>query len=150
MKDLNFNDLDDLEVIKMNNKNKAISPVIAVILLVGVAIGAAALAYSWYMGIQKGTQEVGGEAAGRTAVTSSAAMTILNVNDSGGVTVKNIGGVTLTSIFCYINSTSNCSITSLSPGSSGSCTLSSGLSSGLNIVKCTSTEGAVATYQKPL
>lgn len=137
----------------MNNKNKAISPVIAVILLVGVAIGAAALAYSWYTGIQKGTQEVGGAAAGRTALASSAAMTILNVDDNGKVTIKNIGGVTLTSINCtcggsICNNGTYTTIGSLSPGSTNSsiaCNLSSGT---VNIIKCTSAEGAVATYQK--
>lgn len=137
----------------MNNKNKAISPVIAVILLVGVAIGAAALAYSWYTGIQKGTQEVGGAAAGRTALASSAAMTILSVSDSGNVTIKNIGGVTLTNIQCSSNG-ANCStgapIANLTPGSSNSqiqCTLNNGT---VNLIECTSDEGAVATYQKLL
>lgn len=137
----------------MNNKNKAISPVIAVILLVGVAIGAAALAYSWYMGIQKGTQEVGGAAAGRTALASSASMTILDVNSTGYVTIYNNGGVNLTSISCtkdgtLCNGTGTSSISNLAPGSKDSTTIQCSLSSGVNTIKCTSAEGAVATYQK--
>ncbi|RLG58451.1 MAG: hypothetical protein DRN95_04280 [Candidatus Hydrothermarchaeota archaeon] len=133
---------------RMNNKNKAISPVIAVILLVGVAIGAAALAYSWYMGIQKGTQEVGGAAAGRTALASSASMTILDVNSTGYVTIYNNGGVNLTSISCT-NNNNACSgtISNLAPGSKNS-TINCSLGSGVNTIKCTSAEGAVATYQK--
>ena len=130
---------------------RAISPVIAVILLVGIAIGAAALAYSWYMGIQKGTQEVGGEAAGRTALSSAAAMTILNVNDSGYVDIKNIGGVTLTSINCTSNGNpcSNNPIDSIPPGGTNTSYIKCSLSNGtVNIIQCISAEGAVASYQK--
>ena len=129
---------------------RAISPVIAVILLVGIAIGAAALAYSWYMGIQKGTQEVGGEAAGRTALSSAAAMTILNVNDSGYVDIKNIGGVTLTSINCTSNG-EKCdgTIESIPPGGTNTSYIKCSLSNGtVNIIQCISAEGAVASYQK--
>ncbi len=150
MKDLNFNDLDDLEVIKMNNKNKAISPIIAVILLVGVAIGAAALAYSWYMGIQKGTQAVGGTAAGQTAQASSAAMQITFVN-STTITIKNIGGVDIntTLITCTpsVNSSLWTDTDTLNPGESATTQFLSSLGSGVTNIKCVSAEGAVATYQ---
>ena len=131
----------------MNNKNKAISPIIAVILLIGVAIGAAALAYSWYMGIQKGTQAVGGTAAGQTAQASSAAMEIVDIDSNKNLTIKNIGSVTLTNIKCtYDSSACSGSISSLPPGSTSTTIQCSGIS-GVKTITCTSDEGATATYQ---
>ncbi len=129
--------------------NKSISPIIAIVILVGVAIGAAALFYAWFSGVQSGTQEVGAETAGQTALAAGAAMQIQNVNDTGYVTIKNIGSVNLTGINCTSNGNA-CSntINNLGPGSTDTSTINCSLSTGVNNIECVSAEGARATYMK--
>ncbi len=128
--------------------SKSISPVIATVILVGVAIGAAALLYAWFSGVQGGTQEVGGQTAGRTALATGAAMKIEKVSSEGNVTIKNIGSVNLTSITCT-NNDADCgeTVAILSPGSKNK-SIQCSLSSGINYIECVSDEGALATYQK--
>ncbi|GCC11374.1 hypothetical protein IPdc08_01428 [archaeon] len=136
--------------------NKSISPVIATIILVGIAIGASALLYSWFSGIQTGTQQVGGQTAGSITLATGSAMKIDTVTNAGLVTVRNIGSVNLTDITgtdtnsgtsAPCNSTSNTTVASLSPGSSNS-TITCALKSGVNNIEFISSEGAIATYEK--
>jgi len=139
---------------KLSKNKKAVSPVVSVVLLIGIAVAASALVYSWYAGMQKGTQEATGETAARTAQATSAAILITNVeypsNGSIGikVTVSNVGSINVTGLALYVdnanvNYTGNNyvdvdSTTTLSNG-----TLS--LSSGVHTVKVTSQQGAEAS-----
>ena len=134
--------------------NKSISPVIATIILVGIAIGASALLYSWFSGIQSGTQQVGGQTAGSITLATGSAMKIDTVNSTGYVAVRNIGSVNLTKI-TGTNTNSGTTITcgtgtvaSLSPGLSNSTTIKCKLKPGVNNIQVISGEGAIATYEK--
>ncbi len=136
---------------RFNMNNKSISPVIATIILVGIAIGASALLYGWFSGIQSGTQQVGGQTAGSVTLATGSAMKIDTVNSTGYVAVRNIGSVSLTNITGTNNGNSSlCSntVTSLSPGSSNSSTINCTLISVVNNIQVISGEGAIATYEK--
>ena len=91
----------------MNIKDrKALSPVVSVILMVIIAIGASALAYTWYVGVQKGVTGESGTTAAKMTLASSAAIVITNLeyNSSGiNVTVANIGSVNVTGLRMYID-----------------------------------------------
>lgn len=92
---------------KILKNKKAVSPVISVVLLIGIAVAASALVYSWYAGMQKGTQEAMGETAARTAQATSSGILITNIeypisNNKGiNVTVSNIGSVNVTGLRLY-------------------------------------------------
>lgn len=134
--------------------NKSISPVIATIILVGIAIGASALLYSWFSGIQSGTQQVGGQTAGSITLATGSAMKIDTVNSTGYLAVRNIGSVNLTKIKGINNNNGNSSactgtVASLSPGTSNT-TIKCTLKSGVNNIQVISGEGAIATYEKLL
>ncbi len=138
---------------KLFKDRRAVSPVIAVILLVGVAIGAAALAYSWYTGMQAGTQEASGEAAGRLALSTGASMAIKNLQNGTNVTVTiaNTGATSLSDFTMYIgtNSAQNNTVT-IAEGSIGTVTfagMGQYIGSGVTQVKVVSGDGAVAPYQ---
>ncbi len=93
----------------MNIKDrKALSPVVSVILMVIIAIGASALAYTWYVGVQKGVTGESGTTAAKMTLASSAAIVITNLEypDSNGginVTVANIGSGNITGLRMYID-----------------------------------------------
>ncbi len=92
----------------MMKDKKALSPVVSVILMVIIAIGASALAYTWYIGIQKGVTGESGTAAAKMVVASSASVVITNLEypDSNGginVTVANIGSVNVTGLRMYVD-----------------------------------------------
>ncbi len=138
---------------KFFKDKRAVSPVIAVILLVGVAIGAAALAYSWYTGLQTGTQEASGEAAGRLTLSTSASMVIKNLQNDTNVTVTiaNTGATSLSNFTMYIgtNSTKNTTV-AIAKGDIQPMTfagMGNNINTGVTLVKVISREGAVATYQ---
>jgi len=92
---------------KILKNKKAVSPVISVVLLIGIAVAASALVYSWYAGMQKGTQEAMGETAARTVQATSSGILITNIeypisNNKGiNVTVSNIGSVNVTGLRLY-------------------------------------------------
>jgi FlaG/FlaF family flagellin (archaellin) len=132
---------------------RAVSPVIAVILLVGVAIGAAALAYSWYTGLQTGTQEASGEAAGRLTLSTSASMVIRNLQNDTDVTVTiaNTGATSLSNFTMYIGTKSAQNTTvAIAKGDIQPMTfagMGNNINTGVTLIKVISREGAVATYQ---
>lgn len=138
---------------------KSVSPVISVILLVGISVAAAALSYSWYVGMQKGTQAATGETAGRTAIASSAAISITNLyyNSSApsiNVTVSNIGGVNATELRLFVDGVqiplASGAVNYASKDSStnlwNTTTSLLPLSTGVHTVKVTSKEGGEASY----
>ncbi len=81
----------------MGNKN-AITPVIAIIILIVGSIGVSALLYSWYSGIQKGTSEAPTETAGRTSLDYGTRIVITDGKmrpGPAGYTCQPFGGPTL-------------------------------------------------------
>ncbi|GBE54570.1 hypothetical protein BMS3Bbin15_00728 [archaeon BMS3Bbin15] len=86
-------------------ERKSMSPIISVVLLVGISVAACALAYGWYIGIQKGAGQATGGTAARTAQSTAAAILITNVGANNGinVTVANIGAVSVTGLTLYVD-----------------------------------------------
>ncbi len=86
-------------------EKKSMSPIISVVLLVGISVAACALAYGWYIGIQKGAGQATGGTAARTSQSTAAAILITNVDTGSGinVTVANIGAVNVTGLTLYVD-----------------------------------------------
>ncbi|RLF59177.1 MAG: hypothetical protein DRN25_04320 [Thermoplasmata archaeon] len=138
---------------------KSVSPIISVVLLIGIAVAAAALVFTWYTGMQKGAQEAAGEGAGRAVRSASASLLITNVeyNSSGenylNVTVVNIGSVTLTNLTVYMDSSlltlhDDCKENAYSLAKEGVTYLwnQTEIKKGVHTIKVVSREGAQATY----
>lgn len=135
---------------KFLNNKKAVSPVISVVLLVGISVVASALAYAWYIGIQKGSGEATGETAARVSQSSAAAIIITNVDASNGISVDvaNIGTVNVTGLKLYVDN-SEVSFSGIDYVDVGNITtITNGtytMPSGVHTVKVTSQQGAEAS-----
>ncbi len=138
------------KIMKFLKGKKAVSPVISVVLLVGISVVASALAYGWYIGIQKGSGEATGETAARTSQSTAAALLITNVDATNGlsVTVANIGSVNVTGLKLYVDN-SEVGFTGQNYVEKDSVlTISNAtysVSSGVHTVKVSSKEGAEAS-----
>ena len=139
---------------KLSKNKKAVSPVVSVVLLIGIAVAASALVYSWYAGMQKGTQEATGETAARTAQASSAGILITNIEynttlDTMNVTVSNIGSIAVHDLKLYVDNSPlslDQSVSELAIDSTTVLNTSNfGYSSGVHTVKVTTKEGAQAS-----
>ncbi|GCC11373.1 hypothetical protein IPdc08_01427 [archaeon] len=86
-------------------EKKSLSPIISVVLLVGISVAASALVYAWFIGIQKGAGEATGGTAARTTQATAAAilMTYVDLNNGVNVTVVNIGSVNVTGLTLYVD-----------------------------------------------
>lgn len=131
--------------------SRAVNPVMATVLLIGIATAAGALFYAWYTGVQSGTQEAGGETGARVLQAAGSAMKITDVSNNGNVTITNIGSVTLTHITCVNHTGDNCNneVTQLEPMKTNKGNITCSITLGqFNHITCTSAEGAVATFKK--
>lgn len=118
-----------------NKKSRrAISPVVAVIMLVGIAVGAAALAYAWYTTTQKSLGEEAAASGAQLGKATGYNLQIVSaVNGSQvNVTVRNIGSGTIDSVSLFVGGENKTSISSLSQGASDTAnvTTTGGLSEG--------------------
>jgi len=135
---------------KFLRNKKAVSPVISVVLLVGISVVASALAYAWYIGIQKGSGEATGETAARVSQSSAAAIIITNVDTSSGISVDvvNIGSVNVTGLKLFVDN-SEVKYSGKNYVEVGNLTTLSNSSysmpSGIHTVKVTSQQGAEAS-----
>ena len=129
---------------------KAISPVISIILLVAIAIGIIATAYSWLSGIQRPTQETGSELAGRQTLELAGQLKIESIyaNTSGNSTIyiRNVGSIYLSNFSLYIDGNLDKTVNiGLEVGELGNITTSSITQSGKTyIIKVVSSQGATA------
>ncbi|MBN1923731.1 MAG: hypothetical protein JW791_03135 [Nanoarchaeota archaeon] len=81
---------------------KAISPVISVILLIVMTIGAAALAFFWITSVQSNIQEtVGGNVEG-SAGRDCSRLNLISIRGDGAI-VQNVGCDTISSVNFFIN-----------------------------------------------
>ena len=130
-------------------EKKSMSPIISVVLLVGISVAASALAYGWYIGIQKGAGQATGGAAARTSQSTAAALLITNVDANSGinVTVANIGAVNVTGLTLYVDNSEVNSSGQHYVNKDGITSLynSSIISSGVHTVKVGSYQGAEAS-----
>lgn len=134
----------------MKMKNRAVSPVISVILLVAVAIGVVALAYSWFTSLQRPIQESGTKLSARHTLELSGQLKIesIYVNTSGNSTIylRNVGSIYLSNFSLYIDGnldkTANIG---LEVGELGNITTSGITQSGKTyIIKVVASQGATA------
>ncbi len=142
-----------------NASNRAVSPVIATVLLIAVTIGAMALAYSWITSLQSPAQEKGSEVAGRQLQEVSGAIKIENVllNTTSGATsviyIRNVGAISLSNFTLYVNgeldTLASANPSSLSQGQLGNITTTRSFTSGNTyVLKVVSSQGASATTSR--
>lgn len=95
---------------KNHINRKAVSPVIAVILLVAVTVGIVAGAFAWITSIQTPAQEKGSELAGRQVLELSGKLKIESVNANSSTTstiyFRNVGAVVLSNFTLYLDGNS--------------------------------------------
>ncbi len=91
----------------LSDYNKAISPVISVLILVIIAISAATVFYSWFSSIQNAGQKNGGELSGQLMLGLSGVLKIedVYVNTLGNSTIyiRNLGNIELSNFTVYGN-----------------------------------------------
>lgn len=132
-------------------RRRGFSPIISVILMVGVAVFASALAFSWYTGVQKGSGETTGQVAAKTSQATGAALLIINVETNAtafNITLKNNGAVNATKLKTYVNNepVGTSGATYVSPGEIDNLWNSSYSISGVASFKVISQEGGEAQY----
>jgi flagellin-like protein len=139
---------------RFSRSKKAVSPIIAVLLLIAIAVAAAVITYIWVMGF------IGMATTAR--VTAQGQIQIENVRMSGNTAelyVRNVGATTVTPDAVYVTDntagttvtveTLSGATTALSVGSSGSLsfTVSPSFSSGHSYTfKVVCTDGTTAVY----
>ncbi len=86
-------------------KRRGISPVVATILLIAIAVAAVAITYVWYMSFQSRMQEETEKRAAEEAVRQKGAIKIekLSTDPEGSlfIAIRNVGTVKLTDITVY-------------------------------------------------
>lgn len=91
----------------LSKGKRAVSPVVAVTLLVAIAVGAAAAFYTWYQGIQNPATEKGAELTSRQLSLAGGQLTIESVdtNTSGTsyIYIRNMGTGRLSNFTLYID-----------------------------------------------
>jgi flagellin-like protein len=137
----------------MSGKKRGVSPVIATLLLIVIAVAAAVLAYIWITGYM-GTLQA---QAGAQQVQERIKIEGVKVDTGGQITIyiRNIGDVAVTIDSVYLLDSSGKVLTTgtppttgISPGNAGTATASYNIQSGYTyIVKVVTTRGTEATYQ---
>jgi flagellin-like protein len=108
---------------------KAISPIIATLLLVAIAVAAAVIAYSWVMGFIGGTTSTTAPAQGQITVENMSGL--VGGTSSVVVTVRNTGNKAVTMSTIYVSDTNGTSVASLKQGTgSGAWSGTPGISAG--------------------
>lgn len=132
---------------KLKVKRKAVSPVIATLLMIAIAVAAAILVYVWSMGLVGTLQGTGGQ--------QTREQLILEAYDATGSTwtlyMRNVGPTNSTISAVYVEGTPVTvgGTTSLTPGASGTVTLTnlpSTTSGAAYTVKIVTSSGAVFSY----
>jgi FlaG/FlaF family flagellin (archaellin) len=128
---------------------KAVSSMVAVILILMIAISLASSVYIFLSEMITTSTESGSEVTEHVSTSLLAEMKIESVTTAGNVTIKNTGKVSLTNFNVFVNNdlVTSSSITII-PGSSDAIDLGSPLNSG-DTVKVTSAEGATAISTVP-
>jgi len=134
--------------------NRAISPVIAVILLVLIAISITVSFFSWYKSMKSLQEETGEKTQSRIfkeAIASIKILDIRNVSGSYRVVVFNNGDIKLTDIMLYVDGKLDSgNLSSLGVNEIGEITSSLITQPGEYELKVTSKEGASYTCKKEI
>jgi flagellin-like protein len=137
-----------LRIGKLKVNRKAVSPVIATLLMIAIAVAAAILVYVWSMGLVGTLQGTGGQ--------QTREQLIVEAYNASGTTwtlyIRNVGPTTSTIAAVYVEGkpATVTGTTSFTPGATGTVTLSN-LPSPLNpgaayTVKIVTASGAVFSY----
>jgi hypothetical protein len=132
---------------------KAVSSIIAVILILMVGASLASFTYIFFTGVMSETTEAGSETAERVSTSLLAEMKIESIDSASEIVdVSNTGKVNLTSFNVFVNgvldSAAVANPSTLMPGAVSQIVLGIDLNSG-DIVKVTTAQGATALKSVP-
>ncbi len=131
---------------------KAVSPVIAVILLILITVGVVVSFYSWYESMEDTQQKKGIEKSADVIKQIKSSIKILDLrNESGSyiVTVWNDGDIRLTNITLYVDDRLDAgNLSALDANQLGSITSSLITTNGTYKLKVTTAQGAGYTWSK--
>ena len=89
--------------IKFRSNRKGISPVVATLLLIAIAVAAAIVSYSWIMSMIK-TQSSSAQTGIRLEIVKFTNATAANQNDAINFTIRNVGSVATKIETIYVTS----------------------------------------------
>jgi flagellin-like protein len=136
-----------LRIGKLKVNRKAVSPVIATLLMIAIAVAAAILVYVWSMGLVGTLQGTGGQQTREQLI-----MEAYNaIGDEWTLYIRNVGPTNSTIAAVYVEGTKVAASgdTSLPPGASGTVTLSdlpNTINGAAYTVKIVTSSGAVFSY----
>lgn len=131
--------------------SRAVSPVIATILLLVITVGVAAGFYTWFNSLKETQEEKGGEKSAELIRQTKASIKIIDLKNYSGavkVVVWNNGDIKLTNVTLYVNEIQDGTLASLDKNEISNIT--SSLITKANTkynLKVASAEGAEATYR---
>jgi len=144
-----------MKVLGRKLNRKAISPVIATLLMIAIAVAASILVYVWSMGLVGSLQGTGGQQTREQLIMEAYNATAPSSGGTWTLYMRNVGPTTVEVAAVYIEGTNVTSFTlkpsSLSPGNAGTLTLTlptgvSFYSGAAYTVKVVTKSGAVFSY----
>jgi flagellin-like protein len=132
---------------KLRVNGRAVSPVIATLLMIAIAVAAAILVYVWSMGLVGTLQGTGGQQTREQLIVEA----YNAIGDTWTLYIRNVGPTTSTIAAVYVEGTpvTVSGDTILTPGASGTVTLSNLPTTNPGAaytVKVVTTSGAVFSY----
>ena len=136
---------------KLRVRRKAVSPVIATLLMIAIAVAAAILVYVWSMGLVGSLQGTGGQQTREQLIMEAYVATNTASGSAWTLYMRNVGPTTLTIAAVYVEGTAASKGGSLSyaPGATGTLlvTLPITVTPGAAyVVKVVTASGAVFSY----
>jgi flagellin-like protein len=133
-----------MKIGKFRMSKRAVSPVIATLLMIAIAVAASIIVYVWSMGLLGGLMQSGGG-------SQTAEQLILEAYDgTTGVVMRNVGTRDINVTACYVDGIPNggCASTGtiVPQGSTTTFTLASTPSAGSHVLKFVSRDGGVFTF----
>jgi flagellin-like protein len=134
-----------MKIGKFKMSKKAVSPVIATLLMIAIAVAASIIVYVWSMGLLGGLMQSGGG-------SQTAEQLILEAyNGQTGLVLRNVGTRDINVTACYLDGTSDttacpASGTVVGQGKALDFTLAATPSAGSHVLKFVSRDGGVFTF----
>jgi flagellin-like protein len=133
------------KVRKFRRETRAISPVIATLLMIAIAVVASLVTYAWVMGYMNFQTEKTGKAIQIQSMTNSA-IYVQNVGDGGvyfGTTAVFVDGAAV-----GFNAPHNSDANQLAAGATETITLTTAITAGSHTVKVTTADGTFSQAEK--
>jgi flagellin-like protein len=134
-----------MKIGKFKMSKKAVSPVIATLLMIAIAVAASIIVYVWSMGLLGGLMQSGGG-------SQTAEQLILEAyNGQTGLVLRNVGTRDINVTACYLDGTADTSAcpssgTVVGQGKALDFTLGATPSAGSHVLKFVSRDGGVFTF----